>query len=163
MAAAEAYFELGVTWVVLGTAAIKDPVFVKKACTAFPGRILLAIDARNNLVAVEGWTEATTTSAPALARRFEGIGIPAVVYTDIERDGMSEGPSITATERFAKMSQIPVIASGGISTMEDVIRIKSLAFSGVIGMIIGRALYEGSFSLRDAIRIPDAGKNKIVA
>jgi len=149
----EAYFDLGVTWVILGTAAIKDPVFVEKACAAFPGRIILAIDAKNNLVAVEGWTESTGLRAQVLASKFEGMGISAIVYTDIERDGMSVGPNLKATEEFAKEVELPVIASGGISGIEDVRRISTLSGVGVIGMITGRALYEGTLSLRDAIRI----------
>jgi phosphoribosylformimino-5-aminoimidazole carboxamide ribotide isomerase len=153
MATVEAYFELGVRWVILGTAAIKDPAFVEKACAAFPDRIVLAIDAKNSLVAVEGWTESTNMSAQDLARKFEGMGISAVIYTDVERDGMSAGPNIEATEEFAKQVHVPVIASGGISGIEDVQRIKALAGFGVVGLITGRALYEGTLSLRDAIKI----------
>jgi phosphoribosylformimino-5-aminoimidazole carboxamide ribotide isomerase len=155
MTTVEAYFELGVAWVILGTAAIKDPVFVEKACSAFPGRIILAIDARNNLVAVEGWTEPTRLRAQVLARKFEGMGVSAIVYTDIERDGMSVGPNLKATEEFAREVPVPVIASGGISGLEDVRRISALAEVGVIGMITGRALYEGKLSLREAIRIAE--------
>jgi phosphoribosylformimino-5-aminoimidazole carboxamide ribotide isomerase len=153
LATVEAYFELGVRWVILGTAAIKDPVFVEKACTAFSDRILLAIDAKNNFVAVEGWTESTAMNAQDLARKFEGMGISAIIYTDVERDGMSAGPNIKATEEFAKQVHVPVIASGGISGIEDVQRIKALAGFGVIGLITGRALYEGKLSLRDAIKM----------
>jgi phosphoribosylformimino-5-aminoimidazole carboxamide ribotide isomerase len=155
MTTVEAYFELGVAWVILGTAAIKDPVFVEKACSAFPGRIILAIDARNNLVAVEGWTEPTRLRAQVLARKFEGMGVSAIVYTDIERDGMSVGPNLKATEEFAREVPVPVIASGGISGLEDVRRISALAEVGVIGMITGRALYEGKLSLREAIGIAE--------
>jgi phosphoribosylformimino-5-aminoimidazole carboxamide ribotide isomerase len=149
----EAYLDLGVKWVILGTSAIKDPAFVERACDAFPGRIILAVDAKNNLVEVEGWTEPTGLSAPALAQRYGKMGISAVIYTDIDRDGMSEGPNVTATEEFAKQVRVPVIASGGISGIQDVIRIVSLAKYGVMGMITGRALYEGKLSLREALKV----------
>jgi phosphoribosylformimino-5-aminoimidazole carboxamide ribotide isomerase len=160
MATVEAYLELGVTWVILGTAAIKDAVFVEKACAAFPGRIILAIDAKNNLVAVEGWTEPTTLIAHVLARKFEGMGVSAIVYTDIERDGMSVGPNLKATEDFARQVRVPVIASGGISGIEDVRRITALADFGVVGMITGRALYEGKLNLRDALKV--AGDQNLI-
>jgi len=159
MAAVEAYFDLGVTWVILGTAAIKDPGLVEKACAVYPGRIILAIDARNNLVAVEGWTESTTLSAQALAHDFEGMGVSAIVYTDIERDGMSAGPNLRATAEFARGVKTPVIASGGISGIEDVLKIKGLAGSGVIGMITGRALYEGKLNLREAVEAAGGKKS----
>lgn len=151
----EAYFELGVTWAVLGTVAIKDPSFVEKACAAFPGRIILAVDAVKNSVAVEGWTESTGMSAKDLARRFEGKGIAAIVYTDIERDGMSTGPNLIATEDFARSVETPVIASGGISGIEDVKKIAALAQAGVMGMITGRALYEGTLDLREALKMAE--------
>jgi phosphoribosylformimino-5-aminoimidazole carboxamide ribotide isomerase len=159
MATLEAYFDLGLTWAILGTVAIKDPSFVEKACAAFPGRIILAIDAINNLVAVEGWTEPTKLNAVDLVRRFEGEGLSAVVYTDIERDGMSTGPNLKATEAFARKVQIPVIASGGISGIEDVRGVAALSEAGVMGMITGRALYEGTLDLREALRIAENSLN----
>lgn len=148
----EAYLDLGVTWAILGTVAVKDPPFVERACSAFPGRIMLAIDARNHLVAVEGWVESTGLSAVDLARRYKGMGIAAIVYTDIERDGMSTGPNVKATEEFARNVKTPVIASGGISGIEDVKRIAALSRTGVIGMITGRALYNGRLDLQDALK-----------
>jgi len=163
MAALEAYFSLGVQWVILGTAAIKDPAFVERACDAFPGRIILAVDAKNNLVEVEGWTESTGLSASALARRYEKMAISAIVYTDIDRDGMSVGPNVSATGEFAKQVHLPVIASGGISGIEDVIRIVPLAKYGVVGMITGRALYEGNLSLREALKVANKEKFDITA
>jgi phosphoribosylformimino-5-aminoimidazole carboxamide ribotide isomerase len=152
----EAYFELGVTWAVLGTVAIKDPSFVEKACAAFPGRIILAVDAVKNSVAVEGWTESTGMRATDLARRFQGKGIAAIIYTDIERDGMSTGPNLIATEDFARSLETPVIASGGISGIEDVKKIAALAQAGVMGMITGRALYEGTLDLKEALRVAES-------
>jgi len=153
MATLGAYFDLGVTWAILGTAAIKDPVFVEKACAAFPGRIILAMDAVNHFVAVEGWTESTKLKAVELARTFEGMGLSAVIYTDIERDGMGSGPNLRSTEAFARSVQVPVIASGGISGIEDVRRIAALSEAGIMGMITGRALYEGDLDLKEALRI----------
>jgi phosphoribosylformimino-5-aminoimidazole carboxamide ribotide isomerase len=153
MATVETYLELGVTWVILGTAAVKHPDFVEKACSAFPGRIMLAIDAKNNLVAVEGWTEPTAVTAQVLARHFNGLGVSAIIYTDIERDGMNVGHNLKATENFAKHVDIPVIASGGISGIDDVVKIKALAEHGVIGMIVGRALYEGKVRLKRAVEV----------
>jgi phosphoribosylformimino-5-aminoimidazole carboxamide ribotide isomerase len=114
---------------------------------------MLAIDAVNNLVAVEGWTKSTGLSATALARAFQGMGLSAIVYTDIERDGMSTGPNLNATEEFARNAQAPVIASGGISGIEDVRRIAALSKAGVMGMITGRALYEGKLDLREALKV----------
>lgn len=157
MATLEAYLELGVTWAILGTVAIKDPSFAEKACAAFPGRIILAIDAVNNLVAVEGWTEATKLRAADLAYAFEGKGISAIVYTDIERDGMGTGPNLRATEAFARDVEVPVIASGGISGIEDVRKITALSGAGIVGMITGRALYEGKLDLKEAVKIARQG------
>ena len=153
MTTLEAYFELGVTWAILGTAAIKDPVFVEKACAAFPGRIILAMDAVNHFVAVEGWTESTKLKAVDLARTFEGMGLSAIIYTDIERDGMGNGPNLQRTEAFARSVQVPVIASGGISGIEDVRKIAALSEAGVMGMITGRALYEGNLDLKEALKL----------
>lgn len=149
----ETYLDLGVSWAILGTVAVKNPSFVEKACDAFPGRIMLAIDARNRLVAVEGWVESTGLSAVDLAIRYKGMGISSIVYTDIDRDGMSWGPNVKATEEFAKKVQTPVIASGGISGIEDVKRIATLWGTGVIGMITGRALYDGMLDLKEALKV----------
>jgi phosphoribosylformimino-5-aminoimidazole carboxamide ribotide isomerase len=163
MATLAAYLDLGVTWVILGTAAIKDPAFVERAGAAFPDRIILAVDARNNLVEVEGWTESTGLSAPDLARRYEEMGISAIVYTDIERDGMSVGPNVKATGEFAKQVHVPVIASGGISNIDDVMRIVPLSKYGVMGMITGRALYEGKLRLPEALKVAKEEKFDIIA
>jgi phosphoribosylformimino-5-aminoimidazole carboxamide ribotide isomerase len=163
MATLEGSLDLGVAGVILGTAAIKDPAFVERACAAFPGRIILAVDARNNFVEVEGWTESTGLRAPALAQRYEEMGISAIVYTDIERDGMSVGPNVKATEEFAKQVHVPVIASGGISGIQDVMRIVRLSKYGVMGMITGRALYEGKLSLPEALKVAKEEKFDIIA
>ncbi len=152
MATLRAYFDLGLQYVILGTVAHKDPDFVKKACRLYPGRIILGIDARNNRVAVEGWTEEIDLTPATLAGRFEHDGLAAIIYTDINRDGMRTGCNVEATGALARTTGVPVIASGGISEIDDVLRILPLAADGVVGLITGRALYDGSLDLTDAIK-----------
>ena len=147
------YLDAGVHAVILGTVAFKDPELLSRACGEYPGRIILGLDARKGKIALEGWTEETETSAIEMARRFEGIGLEAIIYTDIQRDGMGTGPSIESTRMLAESVDIPVIASGGISDIEDVRRVLSLSATGVIGMITGRALYEGTLDLEAAVRL----------
>jgi phosphoribosylformimino-5-aminoimidazole carboxamide ribotide isomerase len=159
LASIEFYLDAGVAWVILGTAAHKDPNLVEEACGRFPGRVMLAIDARGSRVAVEGWTEDTERSAVEVARSFEDRGIAAVIYTDIQRDGMSIGPSLRATGELARALKTPVIASGGISGLEDIRKVMTLARHGVVGVITGRALYEGTLDLEEAIRV--AKENEI--
>ena len=149
----EAYMDLGLQFIILGTAAHKNPEFASQACAAFPGRIIIGIDARGDRVAVEGWTEEVDLTPVELARRFEEAGAAAVVYTDIQRDGMRTGPNVAATERLAKAIRVPVIASGGISDLSVVERIASLGPAGVMGMITGRALYDGSLDLARAVEL----------
>jgi phosphoribosylformimino-5-aminoimidazole carboxamide ribotide isomerase len=127
------------------------------ACRRFPGQIMLGIDARDDRVAVMGWTEETTRTPVQMAQGFEGIGVASIVYTDIQRDGMGTGPNIERTGALARSIGIPVIASGGISGLEDVQKILSLRKDGVTGMITGRALYDGRLDLAEAIRA--AGEN----
>jgi phosphoribosylformimino-5-aminoimidazole carboxamide ribotide isomerase len=147
-----AYFELGLQYVILGTVAHKDPDFVKEACHLYPDKIILGIDARNDRIAVEGWTEEINLTPAALAERFENDGLAAIIYTDINRDGMRTGCNVEATGALAGTTRIPVIASGGISEMDDVLRILPLAAEGVMGLITGRALYDGSLDLTAAIK-----------
>lgn len=154
----ETYFDLGVSWAILGTVAVKNPSFVERACAAFPGRIMLAIDARNHLVAVEGWVESTDLTPIGLANKYKGMGIFTIVYTDIERDGMSSGPNVKATQEFARKVQTPVIASGGISDIQDVRKIAALSGAGIVGMITGRALYDGRLDLREALKVAGVEK-----
>jgi phosphoribosylformimino-5-aminoimidazole carboxamide ribotide isomerase len=153
LASIEFYLEAGVEWVILGTVACKNPSLVEEACRRFPGRVMLAIDARGGRVAVEGWTEDTDRSAIDVARPFDGRGIAAVIYTDIQRDGMSVGPNLRATGELADALQTPVIASGGISGLDDIREVLTLSGRGVVGVITGRALYEGSLDLEEAIRV----------
>jgi phosphoribosylformimino-5-aminoimidazole carboxamide ribotide isomerase len=153
LASVEFYLEAGVQWVILGTAACKDPNMVQEACERFSARVMLAIDARGGRVAVEGWTEDTDRSAIDVASPCDGLGMAAVIYTDIKRDGMSVGPNLQATEDLARALKTPVIASGGISGLEDIRKVMGLSLHGVMGAITGRALYEGSLDLEEAIRI----------
>ncbi len=150
---AKMYLDLGVKRVIIGTEAIKNPKFVKDACKAFPDQIVVGIDARDGLVAIEGWTETTRIKAVDLARRFEDCGVAAINFTDIHRDGMETGPNIEATRRIAEAVSIPVVASGGVATIEDIKKLMPLEAVGVVGVITGRALYSGSLSLKAAIEV----------
>lgn len=153
MAAVNAYLDLGLQYVILGTVAVKDPGFVREACQAYPGQIILGIDAKDGSVAVEGWTETSRLRPIDLARQFEDlVGLAAIIYTDINRDGMRTGCNATATRDLARATSIPVIASGGISNLDDVLEILPLEEDGVMGMITGRALYDGGLNLSEAIR-----------
>jgi len=152
MGVLESYLELGLRYVILGTAACKDPEFVRRACRAFPDQIIIGIDAKGGSVAVEGWTEEARQSPIEVARQYEDAGIAAIIYTDIRRDGMRTGCNVAATRDLAKATHVPVIASGGISGLDDVLEILSLQADGVVGVITGRALYDGSLDLSEAIR-----------
>jgi len=154
---AELYLDLGAKKVIIGTEAIRSPKFVKKACKAYPDQIIVGIDARNGMVAIEGWTETTRISAVDLARQFEDCGVAAINFTDIHRDGMQTGPNIEATRLIAEAVSIPVVASGGVSTIEDIKNLLPLEAVGVVGVITGRALYSGSLSLREAIDVSRTG------
>ncbi|MFP4041096.1 MAG: 1-(5-phosphoribosyl)-5-[(5-phosphoribosylamino)methylideneamino]imidazole-4-carboxamide isomerase [Desulfosudaceae bacterium] len=151
MATLRMYLERGVSRVVIGSSAIHDADFIQAACREFPGRIVLGIDARNGQVAIEGWTETTTVTAVDLARKFEGTGLAAVNFTDIHRDGMQTGPNLAAIREFAEAIDIPVVASGGVSTLADIKALAGLRDCGITGVITGRALYEGSLDLAEAI------------
>ncbi len=151
MKTVEAYLSLGVRRVILGTAALRNPDLVKDACKSFPGRIVVGIDAKNGMVAVQGWAEVTDIRAVEMARKFEGYGVSAIIYTDISRDGMLSGPNIEATRELAEAISIPVIASGGVSRMADIENLMAIEASGVIGVITGRAIYTGAISLSEAV------------
>lgn len=146
----EKWLENGIERVILGTAGLRDPALVRSAARAHPGRIALGIDARDGLVAVEGWAETTTTTATDLARRFEDAGLAALVYTDIERDGAMQGPNVAATAALAAAVAIPVIASGGVSSLADLAALRAIP-ARLDGAIAGRALYEGRIDLSAAI------------
>ena len=147
------FLDLGVTRVVIGTEAVKNPQLVKDACKLFPKQIIVGIDARNGLVAIEGWAQTTKIMAVDLAKKSENCGVTAINFTDIQRDGMQTGPNIIETRHLAEAVSIPVIASGGVSTIEDIISLIPLKAAGVVGVITGRALYSGTLSLREAIEV----------
>ncbi len=143
MATVEAWLAAGLTRVILGSAALKDPAFTKAACRAFPGQVAVGIDAKAGMVATEGWAEVSTVSAVELAQRFEDAGAAAVIYTDIDRDGMLGGVNLEATLALARAVRLPVIASGGVASITDVAALAMLGGEGIEGVIIGRALYDG--------------------
>lgn len=147
----ETYIEMGVEWVILGTMAMKDRNFIKEACNHFRNRVILGIDANAGKIAIQGWTEQTSASAVAVAKSYEGYGLAAIIYTDIARDGMEAGVNTEATKTLAEAVDIPVIASGGVSDMSDIERILEIETFGITGVIIGKALYTGAISLKDAI------------
>ena len=145
------YMDLGVSRAVIGTEAIRNPALIQRLCNRYPGQIVVAIDARNGRVAIEGWTETTGVEAVTLAKQFENVGVAAINFTDIHRDGMQTGPNIEETRRLAEAVCIPVVASGGVSSLEDIKNIFSLKSSGVTGIIVGKALYSGSLDLKTGL------------
>jgi len=154
----EAYLALGIGRVILGTAAQRNPELVEEACRLFPGRIVVGIDAKNGLVAVQGWAELTGVKAVDLAKRFEGFGVAAIIYTDIARDGMMQGPNLAATKALAEAITIPVIASGGVSSLKDIENLLAIEASGISGVITGKAVYTGAIKLAEAVALT-RGKN----
>jgi len=154
----EEYIDLGIGQIIIGTIAYKNSPLVAMACKRYPGKIIVSIDARNNYVSVEGWTEPTSITAIDLAKKFEDMGIAAFIYTDIQRDGMRNGPNIDGIREFAKGVNVGVIAAGGISSMKDIEDLLSLENDGVSGIITGRALYDGSIKLKEAIDMIDKGR-----
>ncbi len=151
MATIERWLDKGIARVILGTVAVENPDLVREAAMAFPGRIAVGIDARAGMVATKGWAETTDVNATDLARSFEDAGVAAIIYTDILRDGAMQGPNVAATEALARAVQIPVIASGGVSCLDDLRSLK--ATHTVAGAISGRALYDGAIDLAEALRI----------
>ncbi|TFL19916.1 1-(5-phosphoribosyl)-5-[(5-phosphoribosylamino)methylideneamino]imidazole-4-carboxamide isomerase [Jannaschia formosa] len=150
MATIEGWLQKGLARVILGTVAVENPDLVREAARAFPGRVAVGIDARKGMVATKGWAEATTVTATDLARRFEDAGVAAIVYTDIDRDGAMGGPNVEATDALARAVSIPVIASGGVSSLADLLALK--AKGTIAGAISGRALYDGAIDLGEALR-----------
>jgi phosphoribosylformimino-5-aminoimidazole carboxamide ribotide isomerase len=153
LAGVEAALGLGAGRIVIGTAALRDPAFVRDAAARHPGRIAVGIDARDGRVAVEGWLETSDALVVDVARRFEDAGVAALVHTDIARDGMLTGPNLEATVELAEAVSIPVLASGGVGSIDDVRRAAALAGRGLAGVIVGRALYAGALDLREALEV----------
>lgn len=149
----EKWLELGVNRVILGTIAAKNPELVKEACKKFPGKIVIGIDAKDGFVATEGWVNSSEILVLDLAIKFANCGAAAIIYTDISRDGTLSGPDVEGTKILAQNLKIPVIASGGISNLEDVLKIKALEKNGVVGAIVGRALYDKKILAHDLVNL----------
>jgi len=152
-AAIDRWLGLGVDRIVLGTAALRDPQLVRAAAADYPGRIVVGIDARDGRAAIEGWTETSDTGIVELARRFADVGIAAIVYTDIARDGALAGVDAAAVSAFARRAGLPVIASGGVAALADIARLKARAQDGIAGIICGRALYDGRIDAKAALAL----------
>ena len=160
MATIKSLVSIGIDRIILGTAAIENPAFVQEACAAFPGKIIVGIDAKDGMVAIKGWAEVTTVKAVDLALRMQEYGVIAIIYTDIKRDGMLTGPNIEATKALAKALHIPVIASGGVHTMKDIEDLLAVRYAGVSGVITGKAIYSGSLDLKEAITFVKLNDNR---
>jgi phosphoribosylformimino-5-aminoimidazole carboxamide ribotide isomerase len=148
----ERYLDDGISYIVIGTAAVKNPGFLHDACSAFPGHILVGLDAREGKVATDGWSKMTGHDVVDLARKFEDYGVEGIIYTDIGRDGMLTGINIEATVKLAREIKLPVIASGGLSSIADIEKLAQHENDGIIGAIAGRAIYEGTLNFRDALK-----------
>jgi phosphoribosylformimino-5-aminoimidazole carboxamide ribotide isomerase len=155
LATIERYLDDGIRYVIIGTAAVKNPGFLHEACDAFPGHVMVGLDARDGKVAVEGWSKLTGHDVVDLAKRFEDYGVEAVIYTDIGRDGMLNGVNIEATVRLAHALHIPVIASGGVTNLDDVRNLCAVAGEGIMGAITGRAIYQGTLDFTQAQKLAD--------
>ncbi len=151
----ERYLDDGVSYVIIGTAAVKNPGFLHEACDAFPGHIMVGLDARDGKVATDGWSKLTGHDVVDLAKRFQDYGVEAVIHTDIGRDGMLKGVNIEATVKLAQALTIPVIASGGITNLDDVKRLCAVESEGIVGAITGRAIYEGRLDFAAAQKLAD--------
>ena len=151
-----AYVDLGIDRLILGTVALKDPELAARACAEYPGRIAMGLDARDGLLAVEGWTETSRRTALEVARSLAPLRPAALIYTDISRDGVKRGVNLTATRTLAEAIDLPVIASGGVSSLDDIKALLPLEPLGVVGVIVGRALYDGNLDLAEAIKIAQA-------
>ena len=153
----ERYLDDGLSYVVIGTAAVKNPGFLHEACSAFPGHIIVGLDAREGKVATDGWSKMTGHDVVDLARKFEDYGVEGIIYTDIGRDGMLSGINIEATVRLAREIKCPVIASGGLSSLADIRALVLHEGDGIFGAIAGRAIYEGTLDFKEALRVAAGG------
>ncbi len=159
--AAQFYVDAGVSYLIIGTQAVKDPEFVKSACEAFPGKVIVGLDAVDGKVATEGWADVSELKAVDVVNRFTGMGVVAIVYTDISRDGMMQGVNIDATVELAEQSSIPIIASGGVAKLADIVDLKAACKTttgaGIMGVITGRAIYDNRLDLAEAQTYCDSG------
>lgn len=151
----QSYLDAGVQYAIIGTKAVSAPHFINDLCLEFPGHIIVGLDARDGKVAIDGWSKLSNHDVVDLARRFERDGVEAIVYTDISRDGMMEGVNLNATVKLASAISIPVIASGGITSLDDIRALLAAEDEGIMGTIIGRALYEGTIDLAEAQKLVD--------
>ena len=151
----EAYLQAGVSWVIIGTQAVKDPDFVKAACKAFPGKVIVGVDAKAGRVATEGWAEVSEIDAVDLVKSLESTGVSSVVYTDIARDGMMKGVNFQETAALAEQVNIPIIASGGVTDLSDIQALADVSRKGISGVIVGRAIYEETLDLFEAQTLAD--------
>ncbi|MES9851927.1 MAG: 1-(5-phosphoribosyl)-5-[(5-phosphoribosylamino)methylideneamino]imidazole-4-carboxamide isomerase [Candidatus Thiodiazotropha sp. L084R] len=151
----EAYLQAGVDYCIIGTQAVKEPEFVVRACKSFPGHVIVGLDAKEGMVAINGWADVTDQEVTELSRRFQDYGVSAIVYTDIGRDGMLSGPNVEATRDLANAISIPVIASGGITNIDDIEALCNADTSNITGAITGRAIYEGTLDLAEGQRLAD--------
>ncbi len=147
----ERYLDSGVSYVIIGTAAVKSPGFLHDACNAFPGQVIVGLDARDGKVATDGWSKLTRHEVLDLARKFEGYGIEGIIYTDIGRDGMMTGVNIEATVKLAQAVSVPVFASGGVTNLDDIDKLLAVESEGIEGVILGRSLYEGTLDFAAAL------------
>ena len=151
----EAYLDMGLSYVIIGTAAVKTPGFLHDACDAFPGQVIVGLDAKDGMVAIDGWAKITNHNVIDLAKRFQDYGVNSVIYTDIGRDGMMTGVNIEATVKLAQALTIPVIASGGLTNLDDIRALCAVEDEGVEGAVTGRAIYEGSIDFAAAQTLAD--------
>lgn len=151
----QTYLDAGVQWLIIGTKAVQEPQFVRDMCKQFPGHIIVGLDAKDGLVATDGWANVTDVNVVDLARQFQDDGVSSIVYTDIARDGMLQGVNVEATRRLAEAISIPVIASGGITNLDDVRNLCAVASSGIEGAITGRAIYEGTLNFEQGQALAD--------
>ena len=157
----ESYLDLGISYIILGTAAIKNPVLVTEACRAFPGKIIVGLDAKDGQVAIDGWATVTEHHAIELGQKFADDGVESIIYTDIGRDGMMNGINIEATLKLAEGVGLSVIASGGLTNLDDIRSLVAVENRGIIGAITGRAIYEGSIDFGEAQALADESRDSV--